>query len=113
MDTFACGYEWILWNVAACGAWVALSIVRSEFIWPTLLFLVPLQVAVNLLAVNFRKQSQRMFWAFLLVLGLGLCWIFYVHFQEWWIDLIGAIPVVRTTWGIWSDRANISAEEDR
>jgi len=105
------GYEWIVWNIAAIGFWLFL-IVERPAIWPMLDLLLPFQVGINFIALNFHIRSLTMYWSLLFSLDIGLCWILYAHLQVRWLCLIGLVPLGRTVRAIWSDRAEILAEED-
>jgi hypothetical protein len=97
-------FPWFFWNTVACTVW-ALAIFEDPKRAIALVFLVPLQIMVNLaicaILRRFRISGLAVVYFICLMAGL----IFVVRYRTWWALLILVIPVARVIWSIRRNRA--------
>jgi branched-subunit amino acid transport protein AzlD len=99
-------FRWIFWNAMACAFW-ALLIFEDHRRAIALVFLLPLQLGVNL--VIYASLRQLRISGSTVIYGVGLIagLAFVVRYHAWWAFVILIIPVGRVVWSIRKDRAKL------
>jgi hypothetical protein len=99
-------FRWIFWNAMACVFW-ALAIFEDHRRAFALLFLLPLQLVVNLAVYAVQKQSRISGSTIAYVVGVFVGLVFVARYHTWWALIILIIPVARVVWSFRRDRAKL------
>jgi uncharacterized membrane protein len=104
-------FGWIFWNVIAC-VFLGLLIFEYSRRAATLIFLLPLQLIINLAIYAVLKQFKVSGMTVIYVIGLLAGLIIFARGYQWWMLVILLVIVGRIIWSVQTDRTRLRRKEE-
>jgi hypothetical protein len=99
-------FGWIFWNMVACVLW-GLLIFEDSRRAAALIFLLPLQLIINLAIYAVLKQFKISGMTVIYVIGLLAGLIVFARGHQWWMLAVILVCVGRIVWSVRTDHARL------